>query len=272
MRCIVGLAVLASIVSGAVAVAQEQNAQQEPLDVEKEERIRVNLVTVDTVVLDKDGRTVGGLTRDDFRLSVQNREQKIDTFDVICPQAGIPEPASVGVKEQRDPFEVVSERRIVLAFDYYHMSHENRTAALQWGQLIAARDMAKGDGIMVVALADGLRIEQRFSGNPATAVETLQRMEHDASLYGRTFSTITPRAFLDNLAVLSDVLAQYPGPKAVVLFSEWADRADQWDQSFWQTAEHASAGRTAFYPVWAPGLQAGSIAGGSPALARLANE
>jgi len=261
--------VLTVVLSTGVAWAQEE---QEPVDVGKEERVRVNLVTVDTLVLDGQGRTVGGLTEDDFELSVQGRPQKIDTFDVLCPQGGLPEPVEIEMKEQREPFELQSERRIVLAFDYYHLSHANRTAALQWGQRIAARDMAPGDGIMVVALADGLRIEQRFSGNPRQTVATLQRMEHDASLFGRTFSTITPRAFLDNLSVLSDVLAQHPGPKAVVLFSEWAARADDWDTFFWQTAEHASAARTMFYTVSVPGLQAGGVTGGSPALARLATE
>jgi len=269
MRHIAWLVVLAIVVPTGLAWAQEE---QEPIDVDKEERVRVNLVTVDAVVFDGQDRTVGGLTQDDFELSVKGRPQKIDTFDVLCPQAGLPEPVEVPQNEQREPFEVQSERRIVLAFDYYHLSHANRTAALQWGQMIASRDMAAGDGIMIVALADGLRIEQRFSGSPKKTLETLQRMEHDASLFGRTFSTITARSFLDNLSVLADVLAQHPGPKAVVLFSEWAARADDWDLFFFETAEHASAARTVFYPAWAPGLQAGGVTGGSPSLARLATE
>jgi VWFA-related protein len=269
MRYVAWLAVLAIVLPTGVAWAQED---QEPIEVDKEERVRVNLVTIDTLVLDGQGRTVGGLTQDDFELSVQGRPQTIDTFDVLCPQAGLPEPVEIPEKEQREPFEVRSERRIVLAFDYYHLSHANRTAALRWGQMIASRDMAAGDGIMIVALADGLRIEQRFSGSPKQAIETLQRMEHDASLFARTFSTITPRSFLDNLSVLADVLAQHPGPKAVVLFSEWAARSDDWDTFFFETAEHASSARTVFYPVWAPGLGSGGVVGGSPSLARLATE
>jgi VWFA-related protein len=269
MRYVAWLAVLAIVVPTGFAQAQEEQA---PIDVDKEERVRVNLITIDTVVLDGQGRTVGGLTEDDFELSVQGRPQKIDTFDVLCPQAGLPEPVEIQQNEEREPFEAKSERRIVLAFDYYHLSHANRTAALRWGQMIASRDMAAGDGIMIVALADGLRIEQRFSGSPKQTIETLQRMEHDASLFGRTFSTITARSFLDNLSVLADVLAQHPGPKAVVLFSEWAARSDDWDSFFFQTAEHASAARTVFYPTWVPGLQAGGVVGGSPSLARLATE
>ena len=89
MRHIAWLVALAIVVPTGLAWAQEE---QEPIDVDKEERVRVNLVTIDTVVFDGQDRTVGGLTQDDFELSVQGRPQKIDTFDVLCPEAGLPEP------------------------------------------------------------------------------------------------------------------------------------------------------------------------------------
>jgi VWFA-related protein len=247
--------------------------EQQPVDVGQREEVEVNLVIVDTLVLDKQGRTVGGLTKDDFLLSVQGKAEEIDTFDVICPDGGgVPDPKEISLKERRDPVPPEPERRMVLAFDYYSLSHANRTAAVQWGQVIVSRDMAPGDGIMIVALADGLRVEQGFSGSPNKALHTLERMEHDVTLYGRDFQPITPRSFLDNVSVLMDVLAQYPGPKSVVLFSEWTDRADEWDTFFLETAEHAANARTTINPVWAPGLQAGGPTGGSPSLARLANE
>ena len=102
-----------------------------------------------------------------------------------------------------------SERRLVLAFDYVNTSHANRAAALRAAQGIVARDMAPGDGIMIVALTDRLRIEQRFSGSPRAALETLQRMELDASLFARNFQSITPRGFLGNLGVLYSELGQH---------------------------------------------------------------
>ena len=247
-------------------------AQQQPAEVDQQERVQVNLVIVDTLVIDDKGRAVGGLTRDDFLLSVQGQAQEIDTFDVVCPEQGLPDPQEVDPDAERERITVQSDRRLVLAFDYYSLARPNRTAALQWGQLIAARDMAPGDGIMIVALADGLRIEQDFTGSPKKVFHTLQRMEHDVTLYGRDFATMSGRAFLDNLSVLSDVLAQYPGPKSVVLFSEWADSANEWDTFFLEAAEHASAARTTFYPVWAPGIVPGASVAGSPALARLATE
>jgi len=269
MQRILGFAVLSFVLLGQAVQAQEQ----QPVDVGQREEVEVNLVIVDTLVLDKQGRTVGGLTKDDFLLSVQGKAQEIDTFDVICPDGGgTPDPKAIELKQHREPVGPEPERRLVLAFDYYSLSNPNRAAALGWGQVIVSRDMAPGDGIMIVALADGLRVEQGFSGSPSKALHTLERMEHDVTLYGRQFQPITPRAFLDNISTLMDVLAQYPGPKSVVLFSQWADRADDWDNFFLDTAQHAANARTTINPIWAPGLQAVDRAGGSPSLARLANE
>lgn len=43
----------------------------------------VDLITVDAVVVDKDGRAVSGLTRDDFVVSEDGRPQEIATFEAI---------------------------------------------------------------------------------------------------------------------------------------------------------------------------------------------
>ena len=247
MRRLLWLAALVLLLPTLALASPQEEAQ--PSDVE--EQVQVNLVIIDTVVVDGDGRTVGGLTRDDFVLTVQGKAQQIDTFDMICPAPGLPEPGEAATDHPRDPFPAQEERRLVLAFDYVHTSHANRLTALRAAQAIVARDMAPGDGIMIVALTDGLRIEQRFSGSPKKAFETLQRMEHDVSLYGRDFGTLTPRSFLTNLGVLADVLSQYPGPKGVVLFSEWGAPSTEWDSFFLEAAQHAAASRTVFYPAWA---------------------
>jgi VWFA-related protein len=256
-----------------VLVAGGASAQDEPVAVDTTERVEVDLVMIDTLVLDRQGRTVGDLTRDDFLLSVQGKAREIDTFDIVCPESGSPEPSVMASPEDARPkVGATPERRLVLAYDYHHLSHTNRAASLQWGQVIAQRDMSPGDGIMVVALADGLRIEQGFTGAPSRVHHTLDRMYHDVTLYAREFQPLTERTFLDSLATLADVLSQYPGPKAVVLFSEWGASATDQDTFFLETAEHAAAGRTAFYPIWSAGMGAGGPLGGSPALARLANE
>jgi hypothetical protein len=61
--------------------------------------------------------------------------------------------------------------------------------------------MGENDEIMVVALANGVRVEQRFTGDAREALESLVRMEHDASLWPRTFEPLTEQGFFNNLAV-----------------------------------------------------------------------
>jgi VWFA-related protein len=47
-------------------------------------RAGVDLVTVDTIVVDKDGRPVTGLTADDFVLTVDGKPRSIDAFELVA--------------------------------------------------------------------------------------------------------------------------------------------------------------------------------------------
>ena len=47
-------------------------------------RAGVDLVTVDAIVVDKDGRPVTGLTADDFILTVDGKPRPIDTFELVA--------------------------------------------------------------------------------------------------------------------------------------------------------------------------------------------
>jgi VWFA-related protein len=247
-------------------------AQDEPIDSGQTEEVQVNLVIVEALALDKQGRTVPDLTKDDFLLSVQGQEQQIDTFDVVCPIGATDDPVPVKAKERREPIAPELDRLIVFVFDYYHLSQINRTAALRNAAVMMAREKTPEEGMMIAALANRLRVEQRFTRSLEWLVYTIERMEHDLTLYARQFETITPRSFFDNLGTLMDVLAEYPGPKAVVLFSDMMNVSSDMDLWYGELAQRAAAARVAIYPVSAEGLQPGGPAGGSPALARLAND
>lgn len=249
-----------------------QTTSEEPADVDRTEEVEVNLVLIETLVLDHQGRTVPDLTRDDFRLSVQGKAVEIDTFDANCPVGAVDDPKGIDWDQKREPIAPELKRRIVLVLDYYHLGRIDRQDVLTQAKGMVVRDKTPGDEIMIAALADGLRIEQRFTSNRQKLLRTLDRMEYDVTLYARDFQPTTERSFFDNLATLADVLAEYDGPKAVVMFSTMASQRDEWDTWYGDLAQHAAAGRVVIYPVWAPGLQAGGPAGGSGALARIANE
>jgi len=247
-------------------------AQQQPADIGERERVEVNLVLVDVVVLDGQGRTVSGLGRDDFQLSVQGRAQAIDTFDVACPAGGVDEPQALGPGEQRVGGPAPAQaRRLVLLLDYYHTPLADRHWVMQQVKAMVARGKTDAEELMVAALADGLRIEQRFTADRRAVLAALERMEHDTSLWAREFQPLTERSFFDNLAILMDTLSFTDGSKAVVLFSGFGGSASAQDLWFQQVAERAALSRTSIYPADIVGLTR-SVAGGSGALARLANE
>jgi VWFA-related protein len=262
----------------ALSMAQDDAGipQEEPLEVGVTEEMRVGLVLLETLVLDGRGRTVPGLTRDDFILKVQGKRVPIDVLDVDCPSGAVDDARDADWKGgEGPPSPVLPElgRRIVLAFDYYHLNMTRRAKVVGQAQTMIAHRKAPGDEVMIVALANGLRIEQRFTADAETLVDTLRRMQYDSTLYAMDFqSLVTDRFFFDNLATLADVLANYDGTKAVILYSQLVSRADDWDLWFDNVAARAAAARTVIYPVDASGLNSVGPVGGSPSLARLATQ
>src|SRR6188474_1272257 len=55
-------------------------------------RAGVDLVTVDAIVVDKDGRPVTGFTADDFTLTVDGKPRAIDAFELIAVRAATDAP------------------------------------------------------------------------------------------------------------------------------------------------------------------------------------
>jgi VWFA-related protein len=255
-------------------LARAQEADQAPVDLDETERVEVNLVLIETLVLDSKGRTVPDLTKDDFDLVVQGRSVPVDVLDVTCPAGEIPEPVSIPMKEPRVPAVPDAPRKIVLLVDYYHLGYIDRTQAMGRAFEAVLKSKTPSEEIMVAALANGLRIEQRFTRDKEEVLATLDRMAHDVSLYGGFFETVTGRSFFDNLSTLMDVLAEYDGAKSVLMYSTYLGPSADNDLWYFDVAQRAAVGRTVIYPVWGAdfGLGEGEPMNGSAGLARLANE
>src|SRR5215510_7800370 len=65
-----------------LALATVTGRAQEPVF-----RAGVDLVTVDAIVVDKDGRPLTGLTADDFVLTVDGKPRGIDAFELVAVRA-----------------------------------------------------------------------------------------------------------------------------------------------------------------------------------------
>ena len=96
----------------------------DPVDIKKLEEVEVDLVLIDALVLDRKGRTVPGLTRDDFEVVVDMVIRPIDTLDELCDAGAADDPRGMRNPAKRAPVEAPhAGRKIVLAFDYLHLDN-----------------------------------------------------------------------------------------------------------------------------------------------------
>lgn len=251
-------------------------AQEEPLDLDLEERVDVRLVLVDFLVTDRDGRTVPDLERDDFFLLVDYREHEIATLDVDCPAGAAPDPRREPDHPMPAPDPTSPKRRIVLVFDYEHMTHVDRT----FEEALRAIDRFASPGVehMIVSLATEMRIELPFTEDTDELRWTLHRMRRDRGLFASPRRPVHTFGFFRRVEALFDILEPFPGRKAVVLFSgPFVPDGFFHDPDFRTASALATTTRTALYPVDTGGLRVpgdpkASPFGGPPGLRRLALE
>jgi len=244
-----------------------------PIESGLEERVDVQFVLLDAVVIDRRGRTRPDLDKVDFELFVDGDEVEIASLDLHCPGGGSRDveadwrPGRAPAPEPRD--HDGPGRRMVLVFDYFHMnparSFEAALAALE-------RFGAEGDEHMIVALGSSLRVELGFTGDLGRVKQTLERMSRDPGLFAANHAHLTEWRFFDRVERLFDVLEPLPGRKILVLFSG-ANAPDGFyhDRAFERLAARSAIARTALYPVDTDGLGLGPL-GGPEQLRRLAIE
>ncbi len=228
----------------------------DPIDIQKREEVEVELVLIDALVLDRQGRTVPGLTLDDFEVIVDQEVRPINTLDEICDAGALEDPKGMRDPARRVPIEAPSTgRKIILAFDYLHLDSISRVDALTSARRMMENGTVTGEEIMVVALNGGLRIEQAFTNDADEVIDTLQRMQNDISLWGGRYYHLTEKPFYRGLQVLIDVLGTVDGGKAIILYSNNPSLSDQDDIAFMELASSAASSRCSVYPVHSVGLQ-----------------
>ncbi len=268
------VAALACLLAPALLAAPEQP----PLEIGLEERVEVQLVLVDLVVLDRRGTTVADLDRDDFELRVDGDLVRLATLDAFCPDGAVDDPRGRVVRAAEPaPTETRSARRkVVLAFDYFHIDSAAETLDAARRALEAA---APGNAEhMIVSLAETVRIESPFSPDTAPALAALERMRSDPALYAGNYGRLTERRFFDRVHVLFDLLERIDGRKAVVLFSgPFLPDGFHHDPAFRSLASLSARARASLYTVDTGGLRtpldpAFGPLGGPAMLRRLAHE
>ncbi len=159
---------------------------QEPAD--EVVRIKTELVQTDVTVFDRRGRTVTGLGREQFELSVGGRARSISFFEAVVAQnpaqgkaASAPSgEASAGAEEvSRDTRTVMERGRVILFFvDDVHLAPENLIRARRALLEFVDNEMSADDRAAVVSTSGQVGFLQQLTDNPAVLREAASRLSN----------------------------------------------------------------------------------------------
>jgi VWFA-related protein len=206
-------------------------------------------ILIDLLALDNAGRTLTELGVDQLQLTIDEDIQNIESLELSCPEGALDEIQEIEGDGTRSPANDLP-RKIVFLFDYIHLSQRDRNRVLNYAQQMVEKGKTSQEEILVAAISHRLRIEQRFTTEAAKAVEAMERMQFDSSLFAVDHRATGGQVFFDALSTLMDVLAQYEGPKAVVLFSAAQSRGDVFRVWFDDVAQRAAPARVAIFPAY----------------------
>jgi VWFA-related protein len=165
------LAVLLLLVLPAVAGPQPQTPSF-PGQVEQ--------VTVDVVVLDKDGQPVTGLKAEDFTVYEDGKPQRVASFESIeVPEQAAP--ARAALLRRRVSTNVAPpgppERAFVLVFDNVHLTHTQAEQAKRAVGDFIRDGLAEGDRVQLVATGGGAWWSGQMTGARADLLAALERLK-----------------------------------------------------------------------------------------------
>ena len=122
---------------------------------------QTEIVTVDLVVLDRDGQPVAGLTRADFVVREDGRPQDVTAFEAIearLPAVSAPGTAAGTRSAARVATNVAgppTRRTFTIVFDDLHIGELNIEQARRAVQAFLDRDTRPGDRLMLLTTSDG---------------------------------------------------------------------------------------------------------------------
>lgn len=176
---------LAAVTVGATVLAappggwsqSEETGAQEPIpEIAGGE---IEQVTVDVVVLDKEGRPVTGLTQGDFTVLDEGEPQKIVSFELIDRQPGGADVVVEAPPRVVTNLEVAREkpgRTFVILFDDIHIAPLNAQPAKAAVAAFLDRGVVEGDRVTLVATSGNAWWSTRMKRGRDDLIAVLQRL------------------------------------------------------------------------------------------------
>ena len=243
----------------------EAQDSSKPVESGLTESVEVNLTLIDAVVIDKkSGRTVSGLTKDDFEIVIGGKAIPPNTLDVSCAEGGLPDPKGWR-RLPKEPIQSPVEedaRYIVFVVDYLHLEPFARVETLEAIEGAMRTYNTENEHLMVVALTPTPRIykdtnnERLFTTDRQEITQSVNQMMKDITLSNGNFFHLKDDNWFKGIEVLLTVLEKaYTGPKAMVFFSNLKQMSQKRDHvaAFKQLAADAATARTSIFPVYVRG-------------------
>lgn len=172
------------------AAAQDETVSEEATGIFAE-RVEVNVVTVDVVVSDRDGRPVRGLTRGDFEVYEDGRPMEVTNFSAIdrgegrrAAPAPEPEPPRVaespGLPAERAPPPKRPEDqilRLVVFVDNVNIRGVHRKRVFQDLRSFLIERLSPEDRVMLVSYERSIKVKHGFTNDFRIVAEGLFELE-----------------------------------------------------------------------------------------------
>ena len=180
------LALICFLVLG--AYAQDTQSAQSSAPGDYRIRVTSDLVLTNVVVRDKQGNLVHGLTKGDFTVFEDGKQQAISSFDFENVDAlatagsasgptvsGTTGPTKIiGSNQPVNKEDLKNHRLIVLFFDFSGMEEDDIDRAAQAAQKYVDQQMAPADLVAVISLDTSMRIDQDFTNDKARLAAVLR--------------------------------------------------------------------------------------------------
>jgi len=145
------------------------------------ERVEVNIMEIDVVVLDQAGRPVRGLQREDFDLTVGNEPREITNFYAV--DRPVLQEAGGAAEAGAETTSLLTPRKtyFILFVDEIHLRQRGKKAALDALSAFVGKQLGPQAMAMLVVWKDSLSIPAMFSSDPSVLVAQLERLQRTPS-------------------------------------------------------------------------------------------
>lgn len=152
-----------------------------PLFAQHRESIDVNVLELDVVVLDRDGKPVDGLTRDDFDVAIGKRKAEVTNFYAVRRGAIVDEMPTTAAVEKA-PGETMLPTMVVIVIDDTRLGQHAKQRALEALEQYVAANVGPAVTAMLVRWNGSLDVRIRPTERAGPLIAELQAMANEPAM------------------------------------------------------------------------------------------